>query len=686
MDRRPLAVIDRRGRLARLDKGRAGSGDDDGVALMSDHALVPSGQAPRLPEETGFDEVLAPVDHKRRLAVVGVMALAALASYLEMWRLLGLPFDVVGLVATLLGGWPVWKEAWEAIRERHINMEITMALGVGAALVIGQFATGAIIVAFTLFSMYLEDLTKSRGKRALEVLLRAAPQTANVRRAESWVEISVQEVAAGDRVLVKPGEKIPVDGVVVSGASSVVEAAITGEPFPREKQAGAGLFAGTINGSGALEMRADRTGEDTTYARIVGLVKQATERPGRTQRLADRVAQGIVYVVLATAVATWLYTHDPIIVVSVILSAGACGVAAGTPLAILAVTANQTRRGVVIKGGEAVEALARVDTVVFDKTGTLTLGEPDVEEIHPFRDATPEDVLLALLAVEEGSDHPIAHAVLRTVRARNLQLGGGQAADDVQYVAGRGLVGRLRDGRTVLAGNVALLEERGIAVPEDARARIAEGGAAGRIPVLVARDEHVLGLVLLSDRLRAEAKGAIERLHAKGMRVVMLTGDHEGPANDVAERLGIREVRANLLPEDKVRIVQALRAQGRKVCMVGDGINDAPALMEADVGVAVAVGSEVALESADVLLMTNDLNRLVGALEDARQAHRVILFNFGGTVVVDFVGMGLAAFGMLGPIGAALVHVGSELAFILNSARLFGRVELTPPPVPGGQA
>jgi Cd2+/Zn2+-exporting ATPase/Cu+-exporting ATPase len=640
-------------------------------------AQAPSAESHAEPaEETGFDEVLAPVNHTRRLAVVGVMAVAALLSYFEVWRVVGLPLDLIGLVATLIGGSPVWKEAWEAIRERHINMEITMAAGVGAALLIGQFATGAIIVAFTLFSMYLEDLTKSRGKNALEVLLRAAPQTANVRRADAWAEVTVKEVRAGDRVLVKPGEKIPVDGEVVSGASSVVEAAITGEPFPREKQAGASLFAGTINGAGALEMRADRTGEDTTYARIVALVKQATERPGRTQLLADRVAQGIVYVVMAAAVLTWVFTHNPVTVVSVILSAGACGVAAGTPLAILAVTANQTRRGVVIKGGEAVEALARVNTVVFDKTGTLTLGEPEIEEIVQLGDATQDEILLALLAVEEGSDHPIARAVVRACRGRNLTLPAERSADDVQYVAGRGLVGRLRDGRTVLAGNLALLEERGLAVGASVAKRIEDGGAVGRIPVLVARDGAPLGLILLSDRLRGEAKGAIERLHARGAQVVMLTGDHEGPAQEVAARLGIRDVRANLLPEDKVRVVKELRAAGRVVCMVGDGINDAPALLEADVGVAVAVGSEVALESADVLLMTNDLNRLVSALEDSRQAQRVILFNFGGTVVVDFVGMGLAAFGVLGPIGAALVHVGSELAFILNSARLFGRVEM----------
>ena len=630
-------------------------------------------------EETGFDAVLAPVNHARRLAVVGAMAAAALVSYFAVWRWLGLPLDLVGLVATLVGGWPVWKEAWEAIRKRHINMEITMAAGVGAALLIGQFATGAIIVAFTLFSMYLEDLTKSRGKNALEVLLRAAPQTANVRRGDAWAEVTVKEVRAGDRVLVKPGEKIPVDGEVVSGASSVVEAAITGEPFPREKHAGAALFAGTINGAGALEMRADRTGEDTTYARIVALVKQATERPGRTQRLADRVAQGIVYVVLAAAVLTWVFTRNPVTVVSVILSAGACGVAAGTPLAILAVTANQTRRGVVIKGGEAVEALARVNTVVFDKTGTLTLGEPEIEEVMPLGAATPDEVLLTLLAVEEGSDHPIARAVVRACRAKGLTFGVAGSAEDVQYVAGRGLVGKLRDGRTVLAGNLALLEDRGLSVSAAVATRIGDGGAIGRIPVLVACEDVPVGLILLSDRLRGEAKGAIERLHARGAQVVMLTGDHEGPAQEVAARLGIREVRANLLPEDKVRVVKELRAAGRVVCMVGDGINDAPALLEADVGVAVAVGSEVALESADVLLMTNDLHRLVSALEDSRQAQRVILFNFGGTVVVVFVGLGLAAFGLLGPIGAALVHVGRELAFILNSARLFGRIEMSLP-------
>jgi Cd2+/Zn2+-exporting ATPase/Cu+-exporting ATPase len=625
-------------------------------------------------EETGFDEVLAPVNHPRRLAAIGAMAAAAGVSYFELWRGVGLPFDWVGLIATLIGGLPVWKEAWEAIRQRHINMEITMALGVASALVIGQFATGATIVAFTLFSMYLEDLTRSRGKNALEVLLRAAPQMANVRREDAWVEVGVAEVRAGDRVLVKPGEKIPVDGTVVSGASTVVEAAITGEPFPREKRVGAHLFAGTVNGAGALEMRADRTGADTTYARIIALVKQATERPGRTQRLADRVAQGIVYVVLATAAGAWFFTHDPVTVVSVILSAGACGVAAGTPLAILAVTANQTRRGVVIKGGAAVEALARVDTVVFDKTGTLTLGEPDVEEVVPLGTATAGDVLRAALVVEEGSDHPIARAVVREAQALRIVLTAPERAVDVQYVAGRGLVGRGSGGSVVLAGNQALLADHAVAICAEAATRIEAGTSSGRIPVLIARDGTTLGLLLLADGLRSEAKGAIGRLHARGVRVLMLTGDHEGPAREIAARVGIRDVRANLLPEDKVRVVRELRGQGRVVCMVGDGINDAPALLEADVGAAVAVGSEAALESADVLLMTNDLGRLASALEEARRAQRVILFNFGGTVLVDFLGMGLAAFGMLGPIGAALVHVGSELAFIVNSARLFGPV------------
>jgi heavy metal translocating P-type ATPase len=618
-------------------------------------------------EETSFDEVIAPVHHARRLAVIAAMAVAATASFLGLWHRLGLTFDAIGLAATLAGGWPVWREAWEALRGKQINMEITMALGVAAALAIGQFATAAIIVAFTLFSMYLEDLTKGRGKRALEALLRAAPEGATVHREGKWVQVQARDVRPGERVLVKAGTSIPVDGLVREGHGSVMEAPITGEPFPQEKSAGSRVFAGTTNGNGTLEIEASRAGTDTTYARIVGLVRDATERKGRTQRLADKLAQGIVYVVALAAAVTFLLTRNPVTVVSVILVAGACGVAAGTPLAILATTAKNAKRGVILKGGEAVEALARVDTIVLDKTGTLTRGEPAIHRVHAFDGTSEADLLDLVAAVEQGSDHPIARAVLakHTPKMR---------ADRIESVAGRGVRGRV-GGRDVLVGNSSFLREAKIDVPQDADALGSRESDAGRIVALVAAGGRLLGALVVTDELRPQAAPTVRRLREAGHRVIMLTGDREGPAREAGRKLGIDDVRADLLPEDKIRIVRDLQASGRRVCFVGDGINDAPALAEADVGVAMQSGTEAAMETADAQLMTNDLSRLADALEESRRAQRVILFNLGGTMVVDGVGIVLAAIGLLGPLLAALVHVASELAFILNSARLFAAAE-----------
>lgn len=613
--------------------------------------------------ETSFDELLAPVDHTRRLGVIAFMALASVSSWLGLWRTLGLPLDVIGLGATLVGGWPIWKEAWEALRERQINMEITMAMGVVAALVIGEFTTATVIVAFTLFSMYLEDLTKSRGKRALEALLRAAPEQATVLRNGTWTEVAAADVRTGERVVVKGGAAVPVDGRVLDGRSNVTEAAITGEPFPKEKAPGSLVFAGTTNGSGTLEIEALRSGSDTTFARIVKLVREAGERRGKTQRLADRVAQAIVYVVLIAAVLTYVATRDRMAVVSVILVAGACGVAAGTPLAILATIAKSARRGIIINGGQTVEALAGVDTIAFDKTGTLTRGEPVLERVVCFNGHAEDALLERVAAIERGSDHPIARAI---VRARPA----GPMASSVQYTAGRGVQGDV-DGTQVIVGNLAMLDEAGIEVPAAARQLEAEETGRGRIVVHAALGGTLGGALVLADELRPEAVETLARLRAEGLRLVMLTGDRAASARDVAARLGIDEVHADLLPEDKLRIVQELERSGRRVCFVGDGINDAPALVEAHVGAALQSGTDVAMETADVLLMTNDLSRLGEALRDSRRSQRVIIFNFGGTLAVDFIGIGLAAFGLLGPLLSAIIHVGSELVFILNSARLF---------------
>lgn len=628
--------------------------------------------------ETSFDQLLEPVNHRRRIGAIALMSVAAACSFFGLWRTLHLPFDVVGLAAAAVGGWPIWLEAWHAIRERQINMEITMAMGVVAALVIGEMSTAAVIVTFTLFSMYLEALTKSRGKRALEALIRAAPDRATVLRDDLWTDVRAAGIRVGERVLVKGGAAVAVDGRVIDGRSTVNEAAITGEPFPKEKAPGNLVFAGTTNGSGTLEVEAVRSGSDTTFARIVDLVREAGEKRGRTQRLADRIAQAIVYVVVVAAVATYLITRDRMSVVSVILVAGACGVAAGTPLAILATIAKSARRGVILNGGATVEALSGVDTVAFDKTGTLTRGEPAVERVVCFGDVTEEAFLEKVASIEHGSDHPIARAI---VRARPTAA----VASGVQYAAGRGLKGSV-DGVEVMVGNPTLLTESSVVIPDAARLVFDDERTRGRIVVYGAVGGVLAGAIVLADELRPEARQSLARMRADGLRLVMLTGDARASAEDIARRLGIDEVHAELLPEDKVAIVRKLEGDGRRVCFVGDGINDAPALAGAHVGAALQSGTEVAIETADVLLMTNDLGRLGEALHESRRTQRVIVFNFIGTLAVDFVGLGLAAFGLLGPLLSAIIHVGSELVFILNSARLFAgsmdggpRLQRTPP-------
>ncbi|MHB8584779.1 MAG: heavy metal translocating P-type ATPase [Thermoplasmatota archaeon] len=623
-------------------------------------------------DETEFDEILAPVHHARRIAAIVLVALGAIVSYLGSVRAPGIAPDAIGLIAALAGGWPIWMEAWEAIREREINMEITMALGVVAALVVQQYSTAAFIAAFTLFSMYLEDLTKSRGRRALEALLEAAPRTATVQRGGEWITTAADRALVGERILVRPGERIATDGHVVEGESQVVEAAITGEPFPQDKTTGSFVYAGTVNGHGRLIVQCERAHDETTYSRIVALVREASERRGKKQRLADRLAQAIVYVVLAAAAITYIVSHNATTAVSVILVAGACGVAAGTPLAILATTARGARQGVVLKGGEAVEALASVDMVVFDKTGTLTTGEPTVDSFVPLDGTDGSEVLRYLHAMESSSDHPLAKAVTRFASERHPAAGGtGRAAEGVQYLPGRGLRARI-DGTEVVAGNLSLVAERGAAVPDAAREIVAKAAQDGNRVVLCAVGGVVRAGIVLRDALRPRAEATVAALKARGLRVCMLTGDDEAPARRIGAEVGIDEVHANLSPADKLGLVRAWQSEGRKVAFVGDGINDTPAIAEATAGIAMRSGSDAAVEACDVLLVSNDISDITLAFDAGRRAQRVILFNFGGTLAVDGVGILLAAAGFLTPLPAAIVHVGSELAFILNSARLFG--------------
>jgi heavy metal translocating P-type ATPase len=591
---------------------------------------------------------------------IGLVALAAAAVWLRLWEPLP-SVSAIGVVGLLIGGWPILREAGENLVARRMTMELSMTIAILAAAAIGQFFTALVITLFVLVAEVLEGLTVERGRRAIRDLLEFLPREVSVRRAGAVRAVAADALAVGDTVLVGPGARIPVDGIVLGGHSFVDQSRITGEAMPVEKTAGAGVFAGSINQSGALEVRAERIGRDTSYGKIIETVERAERSRAPVQRLADRLAGYLVTFALAAAACTFLITHDVRATIAVVIVAGACGIAAGTPLAILGGIGRAARLGAIVKGGIHLETLGRVDTVVLDKTGTLTFGRPEVQQIAAARGVSPEEVLDAAAAAEMRSEHPLGKAILAHAGAQGRAVAEPQR---FRYTPGRGIAAEVA-GSEVLVGNRAWLESRGVAVPADLRCPVAAASE-----VLVARAGRLLGLIAVADTVRPEARRAVERLARLGVRTILLTGDARPVAEAVAHRLGISEVAAELLPADKEARVAALVAAGRVVAMAGDGVNDAPALMAANVGVAMGSGTDVARESADVVLLGNDLARFADTLAVARRTRAIIWQNFVGTLAVDAIGIALAACGLLGPLLAAFVHVTSELAFILNAARL----------------
>jgi len=611
----------------------------------------------------GFDTLEA--------ARIAFVALSAAAVWFKLWDPLS-AVSIIGIAGLAVGCWPILKEAFENVLERRMTMELSMTIAIAAAAAIGQFFTALIITLFVLVAEVLEGLTVGRGRKAIRDLLEFLPREVSVRRAGAIRAVSADELRVSDAILVAPGGRIPVDGTVLSGHSFVDESPITGESMPNEKVAESHVFAGSINQSGALEILAERIGRDTSYGKIIEAVERAERSRAPVQRLADRLAGYLVYFALGAAALTYLITRDIVSTISVIIVAGACGIAAGTPLAILGGIGRCARLGAIIKGGVYLETLGRVDLVVIDKTGTLTFGRPEVQRIVSAGDASAEIILDAAAAAEVRSEHPLGQAIVAYVQALGRPIAEPERFD---YTPGRGITA-LVDGATVVVGNAALMQDRGIAVPSSLR-----HDAEAASDVFVARNSQILGVIAVSDTVRPDAKGAVEALNEMGIRTILLTGDSRAVAEAVGSQLGIHEIVAEALPEEKLARIRALvRGEGRIVAMVGDGVNDAPALVEASVGVAMGSGTDVARESADVVLLGNDLVRFVETLRVARRVRRTIWQNFAGTLAVDAAGIVLAACGLLGPLLAAFIHVASEMTFILNSARLLPRGGRQSPP------
>ncbi len=570
------------------------------------------------------------------------------------------PFPI-GVLVVLAFGYPVFRNVVNATMRRQVISHTVMTIGVLAALAVGQWATAAVVVFFMRVGDYAERFTTERGRRAVKDLMALAPQTARVERDGAEVELPIAEVRVGEIVVVRPGETIPVDGEVVAGQATVNQAAITGEAMPVEAGPGTAVYAATQATLGSLRVRVTRVGKDTTFGRVIALVEGAEANRADVQRLADRFSGYFLPLVVAVGVVTFVVSRNPLATAAVLVVACSCSLALATPIAMLASIGAAAKRGLLIKGGKYIETLARADVLLVDKTGTLTLGKPRITDVIPLNGLSADELLGLTASVERDSEHPLAGAVREAAASRGLPLAVPSA---FEAIPGHGVRARL-DGHTIAVGNRRLVPAAIGAEP------IARREAEGRTLLFVARDDELIGAIEAADTVRPEVPAALAQVRALGIRrIELLTGDDERTAAALAKTLGV-EYRANLLPEDKIAIVKAYQAQGHTVVMVGDGVNDAPALAQADVGVAMgAGGTDVALEAAHVALMREDWLLVPDLFRIARRTMRVVKGNLGFTAVYNVVGIALAAMGLLPPILAAAAQSLPDLGIMANSARL----------------
>jgi Cu+-exporting ATPase len=618
---------------------------------------------------------------------------------------------VLATPVVLWAGWPFFERGWTSVVNRNLNMFTLIALGTGMAYVYSvvgalapdlfpasfrthggevglYFEAAAAITVLVLLGQVLELRARSQTSSAIRALLRLAPQTARRLRHDGTEEdVPLEQVQVGDRLRVRPGEKVPVDGVVLEGRSAVDESMVTGESVPVEKITGRRVIGGTVNGTGSFVMRAERVGSETLLAQIVHMVAEAQRSRAPIQRLADVVSSWFVPAVVLVAVATFVawaiwgpepqLAHGLVNAVAVLIIACPCALGLATPMSIMVGTGRGALAGVLIRNAEALEVLEKVDTLVVDKTGTLTEGRPRLRVVVPLADADEGEVLRLAASVEVGSEHPLAAAIVEGAEARGIKP---VAAEDFRSVTGKGVVARV-GGRAVALGNTAFMRE--VAVdPRAALARADELCGDGQTVMFVARDGRLIGLVGVADPIKESAQEALEHLRQAGLTMVMLTGDSRRTAEAVAAKLGITRVEAEVLPERKIEVVRDLRAKGRKVAMAGDGVNDAPALAAADVGIAMRTGTDVAMQSASVTLVKGDLRGIVRARRLSRATMRNIRQNLFFAFVYNALGVPVAAGVLypwtgllLSPIIASAAMTFSSVSVIANALRL-RRVQL----------
>jgi len=576
-------------------------------------------------------------------------------------------FDMDAIILVILSGISISRSVFPALKAKSVTADVAMAVGMIASIGTGQFLSAAVIGFFMLLAEFIDETTKDKARAAIQGLIKMSPKTALVKRKGQEFEIGVDEVVHGDIVVVKSGGRIPVDGVVIAGHGSVNQAPITGESIPVEKTIGDSVFAGTINQLGTLEIKVTKVGKDTTLARIIQLVEEAEATKAPVQKVADRFASRFLPLVFLVAALTFLFTKNITHSIAVIVVACPCAIALATPLAVVASVGNAAKKGIVVKGGIYLEELGKIDTVVIDKTGTLTIGKPSVVNIKSF-DKHNEREIIALAAIaEQHSEHPLADALVNKAKECGIET---PEHSQCSVIPGKGVIATYHN-QTIVLGSKELLKEKKIVVPKEVEQYMKRAEEEGKTTLLIAHDDRVCGTISVADVVKEEAKQAIKELRQKGVRVIMLTGDNPRTANMIANQVGIEEVFAEMLPEEKVEKVKDLIRQGRKVAMVGDGINDAPALAEAHVGIAMgAAGTDVAIEVSDVALMTDDLTKIAETIRISKKTFNVIKQNLVSSVIFNILGMALASTGILNPLMAAFAHSLPDFILFINSSRL----------------
>ncbi len=594
------------------------------------------------------------------LLLVGLIVSLLVAPEVERW---------VYLASALIGGTPIVIFASRGVLlERDITADLMVSVAMIAAIAAGEYAAAALVVFMLSFGEALEDFTVSRANSALKDLARLVPASVTARREGQEVVVPIEQVILDDIVLVRTGERIGVDGIVIAGSASINQAAITGEPMPVEKQAHDEVFAGTLNELGTLEVRVTSLGEDTTLGQIVKLTKEAQQAQAPVQRLANRYATILVPLTFLIAISVYVLTRDITRAITVLVVVCPCALVLATPTALVAAIANSARRGILVKSGSSIEQIGKVDVVAFDKTGTLTLGKPVVKEVIPLKGVEADRLLGLAATVERFSEHPIGRSIVQAAEEKAVTVG--EPADFV-VLPGFGVKAKVEE-QDVIIGKCALVTEHGARLSAEFEDKVKRLEQQGKTVILVMVSGEVEGLITLVDEPRPEAKAAISELKRLGVeQVLLITGDSSGTAERIAGELGVDRFYAQVLPQDKLGILRQLQAQGKKVAFVGDGVNDAPALATADIGIAMGLsGTDLAIETADICLMQDDIARVPYIIGLSRKSLNVIRLNVAFSMSVNILSVVLGGFGIIGPAVGAVMHETSALPVLANSARL----------------